>query len=407
MSNPPPPFRSTVEESLSIPDNSDQLSTTSSTRRWDDPPEELPPLHHASSSTNNHHHPNISSQPEIENITSMVFIKSLAAKHPYNSEICTLQFSPCDTYLAALIPRTVNIRTFHPDEPATISIINIRDGSKGFKLQQPSYNLRASGGFAFKPSSLSTGELVIACPFFSKSDGSGEVAGYVPKIEIYDVTRKVRWTKHDLPLRAPICFSPDGNMLGGVSTRDNSRIVLCNVRKESCSVRTMVLKHTEEVTKVKFMGDGLKLVSAGRDGYVRITSLESGRTLNRVEIAGRPGGCNILEVAGDRVVSVWGRDVVIWDLNGGQERVHSYNLNSVRGNGVNEGWPLAVSPDCRYIVCRTEEGFDVSDVETGRFRGDFCTAGSVVTCAAFTRDGKKIAIGNYDGQLQVYDVVTV
>ncbi|KAK3997425.1 guanine nucleotide-binding protein subunit beta-like protein [Cladorrhinum sp. PSN332] len=400
MSNtaPPPPFRSTVEESLAVPldDNSDRQSTTSSARRrWDDPPEELP-----GGPSPNHE--------MIENMTTMVFIKSISAKHPYNSEICHLEFSSCDTHLAALIPRSVNLRAFHPDEPGTVSMLNVKDGAR-VQLSTASYGLRASGGFTFRPGA----DLVVACPFYVKKD-QGELSSVLPRVEIYDYGRKTRWTKQDVPMRAPIVFSPDGATLAGVSTRNPSRIVVAAVRRESLSVKTMVLKHTEEVTKLAFLPpDGSRLVSAGRDGYVRITSLDSGRTLNRIEIGGR-GHPSILEVApdGTKVISVWGRDVVVWDLAGagtgtGTGTVRTYNLNAVRGNGINEGWPLAVSPDCRYIACRTEEGFDVSDVETGKFRGDFATPGSVITCAAFTRVGNKIAVGNYDGMIHVYEMITV
>ncbi|KAK4160794.1 guanine nucleotide-binding protein subunit beta-like protein [Cladorrhinum sp. PSN259] len=399
---PPPPFRATIEESLSIPDlDSDQRSTSSSTqRRWDDPPEEAPPpsLHHSHS--NQQQQP---LEPQIENITTMVFLKTVFHKHPFNSEICQLQFSPTGTHLAVLIPRTLNIRTFHPDEPASIHMISVKDGARS-QLLLNANGLKASAGFALRPGP----DLVIACPFYAKGDS--EASYTLPRIEVYDYLRKMRWTKHDVTLRAPVVFSPDGTMLAGVSTRDSSRIVLAAVSRQSVTVKTMVLKHTDEVTKLAFLPDGTKLVSCGRDGFVRITSLESGRTLNRIEIGGR-AHASILEVApdGTKVVSVWGRDVVIWDLSatGGSGGVHTYNLNAVRGNGTNEGWPLAVSPDCRYIACRTEEGFDVSDVDTGRFRGDFATAGSVITCATFTKDGKKIAVGNYEGVIQVYDVITV
>ncbi|KAL2156955.1 hypothetical protein VTH06DRAFT_1615, partial [Thermothelomyces fergusii] len=70
------------------------------------------------------------------------------------------------------------------------------------------------------------------------------------------------------------------------------------------------------------------------------------------------------------------------------------------------GWPLAVSPDCRYLACRNEDGFDVMDVQTGKFRGAFACAGPPITAAAFTSDGSKIAVGDYHGTLQIFDVVT-
>ncbi|KAK4133492.1 hypothetical protein BT67DRAFT_442936 [Trichocladium antarcticum] len=104
---------------------------------------------------------------------------------------------------------------------------------------------------------------------------------------------------------------------------------------------------------------------------------------------------------GALVVTVWGRDVVLWWLATG--RVHTYNLDVVRPV---EGWPLCVSPDCRYLACRTEDGFDVSDVLTGTFRGDFAWAGPFLSAAAFSSDGKRLAMGDYAGGLHVFEVVT-
>lgn len=333
----------------------------------------------------------------------MVFVKSVTARLRYVAEVVSLRFTPNDTHLAAMFPRTVNVQAFLPDESASLVVLNVRDGSRLPTSMTSSYGVRVCGGFAFRPGAGA--DLVVACPFFVATENAASASGRVPRVEVYDCGRRLRWSKQDVPMRAPLVFSPDGATLAGVSTRDPSRIVLARVSKESVAVKTMVLKHMDEVTRLAYLPDGMKLVSAGRDGYLRVTSLETGRTLKMIEVGGR-AHASILEVApdGTKVVSVWGRDVVIWDLGSGS--VHTYNLNVVRGDGVNEGWPLAISPDCRYIACRTEDGFDVSDVDTGKFRGDFATPGSVITSAAFTKNSKKIAVGNYDGLIEVYDVIT-
>ncbi|KAK4462245.1 guanine nucleotide-binding protein subunit beta-like protein [Cladorrhinum samala] len=395
------------DSSLSVPDSSDRrsiVSSSSSARRWDDPPEEPPPPNH----------PTTVPAPqaggsEVGNLTTMVFVKSVTARRSYVAEVAALQFTPNDTHLAAMFPRTVNVRTFFPDEPATLVLVNVRDGSRLPTSLVSSHDVKVSGGFAFRPRGA---DLVVACPYFvpgeslSSSSSASSGFGRVPRIEVYDCGRSVRWSKQEVPMRAPVAFSPDGMTLAGVSTRDPSRIVLARFSKEMVAVRTMVIKHTDEVTRLAYLPDGTKLVSAGRDGYLRLTCLESGRTLKRIEVMGR-AHASILEVArdGTRVVSVWGRDVVVWDLGSGG--VHTYNLDVIRGDGMSEGWPLAVSPDCRYLACRTEDGFDVSDVDTGKFRGDFATRGSVITSAAFTKNGSKIAVGNYDGLIEIYDVITV
>ncbi|KAK4177564.1 WD40-repeat-containing domain protein [Triangularia setosa] len=223
-------------------------------------------------------------------------------------------------------------------------------------------------------------------------------------VEVYDVGKKIRWSKAEAPVRAPLVMSEDGELMAGVSTKDSNRIVVCEFGQNTraVKVKTIIIKHTEEVTGMGFLGVGRGLVSAGRDGYVRVTDLHSGKTLKRIEI-GAKAACSILQVSGDGnvVVTVWGRDVVLWYLDTG--RVHNYNLNVVRQT---EGWPLAVSKDCRYLACRTEDGFDVSDAATGAFRGGFATQGSVITSAAFSNDCTKIAVGNFEGNVNVFDIIT-
>ena len=180
-----------------------------------------------------------------------------------------------------------------------------------------------------------------------------------------------------------------------VSIRDPSRIVVIQMGNQDSfsQVKSMLLQHQDEVTQLGFLPvweeGGKAMVSAGKDGYVRVTSIASGRTLKKIEIGAR-APASILQVSpdGKLVVTVWGRDVVLWFLETG--RVHTYNLNAVRQT---EGWPLCVSPCCSYLACRTEEGFDVSDVVTGKFRGELARKGEPITAAAFNNDGTRLAVG--------------
>ncbi|KAK0723657.1 WD40-repeat-containing domain protein [Apiosordaria backusii] len=408
---PPPPFRATVEDSLNVPSfgsgsgsGVDSASITSSTRRrWDDPPEEEP----------GH------MMPE-ENITSMVFVKCMSAHHANNhgevktaatqGEISHLVFTPSDTHVAALVPKHSNARSFDPDESCALAIWAVnkkettRDSARRGAVVVPNasyFGVRVHKGFCFRPGGLEN-DLVVACPFFVKVKGEDGWDVPAPRLEVFDVGKRVRWSKQEVPMRAPVVVSEDGGLMAGVSTKDSSRILVAGFEKNVVRVKTIIIKHTEEVTGMGFTRDGSGLVSTGRDGYVRVTDLNSGKTLKRIEI-GAKAACSILQVSADGnvVVTVWGRDVVLWYLDTG--RVHNYNLNVVRQT---EGWPLAVSKDCSYLACRTEDGFDVSDAASGAFRGDFATEGSVITSAAFSNDCKKIAVGNFDGNVDVFDIVT-
>ncbi|KAK4113211.1 WD40 repeat-like protein [Canariomyces notabilis] len=171
------------------------------------------------------------------------------------------------------------------------------------------------------------------------------------------------------------------------------------------TVERLLMGHTEEVTQLAFLphweGDGKALVSAGKDGYVRVTNIASGKTLKKIEIEARsPPSILKVSLDGKLVVTVWGRKVVLWCLNSG--RVQNYNLNVVRQS---EGWPLCVSPDCRFLACRTEEGFDVSDVATGKFRGKYAWTGNSITSAAFNNNATRLAVGDYCGEVHMFDIV--
>ncbi|KPM36050.1 hypothetical protein AK830_g10499, partial [Neonectria ditissima] len=79
----------------------------------------------------------------------------------------------------------------------------------------------------------------------------------------------------------------------------------------------------------------------------------------------------------------------------------SYGLAAARRA---EGWPLCISPDCRWMACRTEDGFDVMDVASGDvvFSRD---ADVLVTSGAFAADGKTLVLGTMDGVVEVWDVL--
>ncbi|KAH6855338.1 WD40-repeat-containing domain protein [Chaetomium sp. MPI-CAGE-AT-0009] len=398
MADLPPRFTTDLESTLDAPSSlapsSDQHSTSSRSRRWDDPPDEEP-------------------LGPPENLTTMVFVKSFTVRPlaHVEAEIMQLAFTPSDTHLAALVPKTTNSRCVNPEGPFGLNAWHAATGQRVASAASTfsSHGLRLNGGFALNPG---VADFVVACPFLVPSAASAYSESYgalMPRLEVYDLGRRERLLKQDLAIAAPVAWSPDGEMLAATSSRDASRIVVLQVPKNKDGyIRTVatLMFHSDAVTKVAFLplweSNGRALVSAGKDGFLRVTSVETRKTLQKVEIGAR-APASIMQVSkdGKLVVTVWGRDVVLWFLETG--RVHNYNLNAIR---VNEGWPLAVSPDCRYLVCRNEEGFDVMDVQTGKFRGEFTWPGETITAAAFNSDGTRLAIGDYTGVLQLFEMIT-
>ncbi len=388
MADLPPRFTTDLEDSLpptlALPADQHSVAsnTSRSTRRWDDPPED-----------------DANAPPPAENPTSMVFTQSSAMRTPApRTEVCSLLFSPDDTHLSASTTRTSGA--------GTLVTFNLASGKR---LVQPSTKLPPvpvsgdrRGSFAFDPHPAPfTTDPVAAC---SLQDGQQY------RVEMYDLVRFDKVMRHDAAIRAPIAWGgPEGSVLVGVSVREPSRVGVLRVKRGpgkyfSVLDWTVLLGHIAEVTQVAVLpGRGeLAVVSAGRDGVVRVTSVGSGRTLKKIEVgsAAAPG---LMQVSpdGKRVVTVWGRYVVVWYLEPG--RVHSYSMDALRPY---ECWPLCVSPDCRYLVCRTEEGIDVGDVKTGKFRGEFAWKGEPITAAAVNNDGTRLAVGDYGGDIQTYVMIT-
>ncbi|KAK4150955.1 guanine nucleotide-binding protein subunit beta-like protein [Chaetomidium leptoderma] len=404
----PPRFTTDLEDTLPLPLPNDaaaaadghSITTTSSSRqrRWDDPPED---------------EPGAPPPPPPENFTTMVFVKTGRVAPEALGEIMHLTWAANDTHVIGMTPKGRNLRTISPDGPCLLATWSLATGRR-LPNPQMGQGVRLSGAFALKPGGVAMADMVVACPFLDAYSGLASYDTYpnrpVPRVEAFDLGRRFRLMKLDAAMGAPLAWSLDGRVLVGVSTRDSSRVVVVGLTQRGNNgtgkVERVLMTHSDEVTQLAFLPAwGVcagALVSAGRDGYVRVTSVESGRTLKKIEIGAR-APASILRVApdGNVVVTVWGRDVVVWYLDSG--RVHNYNLNAIRSA---EGWPLSVSPDCRYLACRTEDGFDVSDVLTGMFRGEFATRGDPITSVAFNSDGTRVAVGDYGGLLQIFEVVT-
>ncbi|KAF4461101.1 WD repeat-containing 67 [Fusarium albosuccineum] len=193
----------------------------------------------------------------------------------------------------------------------------------------------------------------------------------------------------------PVAWSRDGRAIA--IGEDRNRIGVWDVKNGNRVGR--VLSHIDSVTHAAFMPDH-SLVTLSRDGTLRITNPVTCKTLRRLEVEGS-NNPRALSVSPDgrRIVSVWGTNVHIWMPSAND--LTSYNLNAVRRY---EGWPLAISPDCRYMLCRNEDGFDIMDVMTGNIVFERTTDGLVMS-GAFSEDGKIIVLGRMDGVVEIWDVL--
>ncbi|RGP75516.1 wd repeat-containing 67 [Fusarium sporotrichioides] len=195
----------------------------------------------------------------------------------------------------------------------------------------------------------------------------------------------------------PIAWSRDGRLVAVGEAND--RVGVYDV-KNGTRVG-MVLSHIDAITHAAFLPDS-SLVTISRDGTLRITNTTTCKTIRRLEMDGS-NNPRALAVSPDgrRIVSIWGTYVHIWMPSAND--LTSYNLNAVRSY---EGWPLAISPNCRYMLCRTEDGFDIMDVATGSVVYDETTE-EMVMSGAFAEDGRTLVLGRMDGVVEVRDVLDV
>ena len=219
------------------------------------------------------------------------------------------------------------------------------------------------------------------------------------RLETFDIPHLRRKMRASLPVSGPLAWSPNGELLAGVSSHDASRIYI--VKTATQLLAGAVPHHIDAVTHLAFTPDGASIVSLSRDGSCKITSLATGRVLRKFEVETRHNPLALsVSRDGGTVASVWGRDVMVWTPADGVMR--TYNLSAVRHS---EGSALAISPDCKYLVCRSEDGFDVLDLPTGKFRAEIRTERSFVTTAAFSYDSRSLVVGKHNGEVMVYSVI--
>lgn len=214
------------------------------------------------------------------------------------------------------------------------------------------------------------------------------------------VIRAVDSGKAQLEIRGvnagPLAWSPDGSLIA--ATEDGNRVGIWDTRVGLRVGR--VVTHIDTITHIAFT-QANTVVTLSRDGTLRITDPQTSRTLQRLEIEGQAASNpRFLAVSptGNRVLSVWGTTVQVWAPQ--VNHITAYSLSSVRSV---EGWPLAATPDARFLALWTELGFDVIDVMTGATVYEN-NGGALVTSGSFGEDGSVLMLGRMDGIVETYNV---
>ncbi|KAL2879482.1 hypothetical protein SGCOL_005087 [Colletotrichum sp. CLE4] len=199
-------------------------------------------------------------------------------------------------------------------------------------------------------------------------------------------------------------FSPDGQLLAIKGVRNRVEIITA-AKGQGYSV---IRSHTDEVTQAEWTADCTRLVTASKDGTLRVTNVETGRNIAKIEMEDWRNPLWLAVSPTGVIASIWGRTVTIWDYGSGA--MNSYNLETAKGS---EGTPLAISPDLRWVAYRSDDGADVTDLATGRVVYSATLESGFAVSAAFSGNGQYMVVGrclhghharNDSGILNVWEI---
>jgi WD40 repeat protein len=197
-----------------------------------------------------------------------------------------------------------------------------------------------------------------------------------------------------------VAFQPGGSLVAA-GLRDGSVRVLAAVNgKEVGSLRG----HAGTVTDVSFVEGGESILSASRDGTARVWRLDSALHTARVPIVATASSA--MDVSADAaLVAVTpqspsgSRCLEVYDVDSGSERLAIAGI----GGHINH---VRFGPGGDLIGVSSGRGAFVFDSDSGELVQAFHGHQSDTAEIRFAPDGRTVAIGYWDGSVQIRDVST-
>ncbi len=175
-----------------------------------------------------------------------------------------------------------------------------------------------------------------------------------------------------------------------------------------CRVDPVVIPDKAAVHSIAFSSDGGRLASAARDGAVRVRNSTTGRTISAIENAHNGFACSVaFHPNGDHLASVGAdRRVKVWDLTTDPPRkVFEAPCDAVHMFGVASA--VVFSPlDPDHLAAGCDGTVTIWNWRTEKAVHTFPGHGPPRISVAFSRDGRRLATGNWLGTVKVWDAVS-
>ncbi len=159
--------------------------------------------------------------------------------------------------------------------------------------------------------------------------------------------------------------------------------------------------HTAPVMAVSFLRDGRRVVSASRDGSLRVWDAVTGEMKHHWQVGDHPITCMALASSTNYVLTGDDSNTVrLWNLNEGRQRLVLPSL-TMRISSI------AISSDGRSALTGTSDGIvRLWNLENGSRVRRFEGHRDEVHTVAFSRDGKRVLSGGRDFTIRLWDTVT-
>ncbi len=203
-------------------------------------------------------------------------------------------------------------------------------------------------------------------------------------------------------------FTGSGRMWSAVFAPDGKRVLTTDDKAArmwdaSSSQLLFTMSHGDTVYGAVFSQDGSRVVTAGRDGTVRIWNAATGAPIHelryRVPIAKR---LRYYAIAASShfvaAIDVTGQIVHVWDEETGAQVAELTEL----ADDASESPLIAFSPSGQWLAA--SGGDDVSVFDTSTWRRAVRIAGPRVRSLSFDPTGPRLVVGTYDGVVSIWDV---